>query len=293
MRTVAAIPALGLLAGSAAGLLAPDGIRPLASTLLMCGTGAAVWAWRTSSARTVVWTTAAVFAAGGALLAADAWQTAWRSTLRLAFEELARDDRAQAARERRVLPEDDEAYATVEGVLREDAARTESGVVSLSVAVAAIQWQEEMDGREGQAGAPAAMPAPPARQPHWGPGWGPSASEKIVGQETLRPVQGGLLVTVVGSLGPSSIDEWRAGRRVRMPVQLHRPSRYLDPGVSDSERMLARSGTTLVGSVKSGALVERIDNGPWWSEAAGGVRLFARRAITRSVGRGGRSPPQS
>src|SRR6185503_1108737 len=82
-----------------------------------------------------------------------------------------------------------------------------------------------------------------------------------------------------------SIDRWRAGRRVRMPVQLHRPSRYLDPGVSDGEHMLARSGTTLVGTVKSGALVETIGDGPWWSEWAGGVRLFARRAIARSVGR--------
>jgi len=70
-----------------------------------------------------------------------------------------------------------------------------------------------------------------------------------------------------------------------MPVQLHRPSRYLDPGVPDNERMLARSGTTLVGTVKSGALVEMIRPGRWWSETAGRVRLFARTAIRRSVGR--------
>jgi competence protein ComEC len=116
----------------------------------------------------------------------------------------------------------------------------------------------------------------------------PSRIGKEVGSEsqgTSRAVQGGLLVTVVGSLAPSSIDEWRAGRRVRMPVQLHRPGRYLDPGVSDGERRLARSGTTLVGTVKSGALVETIGYGGWWSEAAGAVRLFARRAIARAVGR--------
>src|SRR6185503_15803833 len=139
MRTVAAIPALGLLAGSVAGLLAPEIVRPFMSALLICGMGAAVWAWRISSARAVAMTTAAAFAAGGALLAADAWQKAWRPTLRLAFEELARDERAVAAIEKRVLPEDDEAFATVEGVLRADASRTESGV-SLSVAV---------DGMEG------------------------------------------------------------------------------------------------------------------------------------------------
>jgi competence protein ComEC len=70
-----------------------------------------------------------------------------------------------------------------------------------------------------------------------------------------------------------------------MPVQLHRPGRYLNPGVPDNERMLARSGTTLVGTVKSGALIEMIGRGRLWPEWAGRVRLFARRAIGRFVGR--------
>ena len=80
---------------------------------------------------------ALAFAAGGALLAADAWQKAWRPTLRVVFEELARIERARAAAERRVLPEDDEAFAIVEGVLRSDASRASAGV-SLSVAVDGI-----------------------------------------------------------------------------------------------------------------------------------------------------------
>jgi competence protein ComEC len=248
VRTIAAIPAIGLLLGSIAGFLAPEIIQPLASTLLICGAAAALWAWWISSARAVAMTVAAAFAAGGALLAADAWQKAWRPTLRVAFEELARNERAQAALERRVLPEDDEAFATITGILRSDAARTLTGV-SLSV---------DVDGIAG-----VAQDFSPA----------------------VRQVRGGLLVTVVGSLGPSSIDEWRAGRRVRMPVQLHRPSRYLDPGVPDNERMLARSGTTLVGTVKSGALVDVMEHGRWWSEWAGRVRILARRAIGRFVGR--------
>ena len=260
MRTVAAIPALGLLAGSVAGLLAPEIVRVFASALLIGGTCAAVWAWRVSSARAVALTTAAAFAAGGGLLAADAWQKAWRPTMRLAFEELARDERARAIAEGRLLPEDDEAFATVTGVLRSDAARTLSGV-SLSIDVDAIS-------RPGPLGP--AQGADDWREPRPPP---------------MRAVRGGLLVTVVGALGPESIAQWRAGRRIRMPVQLHRPGRYLDPGVPDAERMLARSGTTLVGTVKSGALVEMIRDGPWWSEWAGGVRLFARRAIARSVGR--------
>lgn len=260
MRTVAAIPALGLLAGSLVGFLAPEIIQPLAATLLIGGAGAALWAWWISSPRAVATTAAAAFAAGGALLAADAWQKAWRPTLRVAFEQLARDERARAAVDGRVLPEDDEAFATVTGVLRSDAARTLSGV-SLSVDVDGIVGVAQDVAQEvAQDFSPAVRPA-------------------------VYPVRGGLLVTVVGSLGPPSIDEWRAGRRVRMPVQLHRPSRYLDPGVPDSERMLARRGTTLVGTVKSGALVEMTDDRRWWSERAGSVRLFARRAIARFVGR--------
>src|SRR6476469_9393033 len=72
---------------------------------------------------------------------------------------------------------------------------------------------------------------------------------------------GGLIVTVAGSLATDRVDEWRAGRVVRMPVQLRRPSRYLDPGVSDQERALARLGTRLVGTVKSGALVDLLEHG--------------------------------
>ena len=100
-----------------------------------------------------------------------------------------------------------------------------------------------------------------------------------------RAVRGGLLVTVVGSLAAGRVDEWRAGRRVRMPVQLHRPSRYLNPGVPDGERMLARAGTTLVGTVKSGALVEIESHGSWWAERSGAVRLLTRKTIARFVGR--------
>src|SRR4029077_15008451 len=67
------------------------------------------------------------------------------------------------------------------------------------------------------------------------------------------PVSGGVIVTVVGSLAVARVDSWRAGRRVRLPAALHRPARYLDPGVPDAERALARHGTTLVGTTKSGA----------------------------------------
>ena len=94
-----------------------------------------------------------------------------------------------------------------------------------------------------------------------------------------------MLLTVAGELARGRIDDWRAGRTIRAPAQLRRPSRYLNPGVPDEERALARRGTTLVGSVKSGALVEVVSTGSPIAEAAWDVRSFARRAIARSVGR--------
>ena len=94
---------------------------------------------------------------------------------------------------------------------------------------------------------------------------------------------GGIIVTVAGSLATDRLDEWRAGRLVRMPVQLRRPSRYLNPGVPDQERALARRGTRLVGTVKSGALVDLLARASVLDEAMSATRAFARRAITQSV----------
>src|SRR5581483_11871230 len=80
-------------------------------------------------------------------------------------------------------------------------------------------------------------------------------------------------------------DLWRAGRLVRLAIMLHRPARYLDPGVPDAERVLARRGITLVGSTKSGALVDVLARGSHADEALAAARAFSRRAIARSVGR--------
>jgi competence protein ComEC len=246
MPYVAAVPAIGLLAGAAAGLLLPSLLSfPYLPALLPCAFLPCYFLWRTGRARLFTGAVIAAFFVGGSLLSADAWERAWRPPLRIAFEQLARQQRAQAAAEGRRLPEDDEALAVVEGTLRADAAPTESGV-ALSVDVDAL------------------LPSRPSS---------PS-----------RPL-GGIAVTVTGSLAADLLGDWRAGRRVRLPVTLRRPSRYLDPGVPDHERALARRGTTLVGSVKSGALVEVLQRAGWIAEAMSGARAFARRAIADAVGR--------
>jgi len=233
VRTVAAIPAAGLVAGAALGLLIPEPPFVLACILLSTSAAGACFAW---ALRRPLWLALAValgFFAGGVLLASVEWQRAWRPPLRAEFERLAQAARADAARENRRLPEDDEAFAIVEGILRADATPTAGGV-SLSV-----------DDHRG----------------------------------------GGVLATVVGSLAPAAMHHWIAGRHIRFPAQLHRPSRYLNAGVPDFERALARRGTTLVGTVKSGALVEVRARANWLDERLGAARRFARDAIAAGVGR--------
>jgi len=206
----------------------------------------AALAWRTARSG---WLTAFVmlgFSAGGALLASDAWRRAHQSTLRAAFDQIARAERVEADASGRVLPLDPSAFAFVEGRLQADASPGPSGV-SLNLSVDRLQ--------------PLAVAGPP------------------------QDVAGGLLVTVGGGMATERAGEWRAGRRVRLPAELHRAVRYLDDGVPDGERALEMRGIALVGSAKSGALVEILARGRWLDEAMAAARASARRALADGVGR--------
>src|SRR3989442_5788731 len=134
MRHIAAIPAVGILGGAACGLLHPEPPFVAALVLISSSVAGAMFGWVLRRPPLLAAAVALGFFTGGALLAADAWQHAWRPSLRVVFEERAREERARAAADGRTLPEDDETFAVVEGVLRSDAAVTASGV-SLSVAV--------------------------------------------------------------------------------------------------------------------------------------------------------------
>ena len=98
-------------------------------------------------------------------------------------------------------------------------------------------------------------------------------------------VRDGIQLTVVGALGSGRMGEWTTGRILRAPATLRRPSRYLDPEVPDQERVLLRRGVALVGTVKSGALIQVMSRGPVPEELAARIRRFVRRAIRSSVGR--------
>jgi competence protein ComEC len=100
----------------------------------------------------------------------------------------------------------------------------------------------------------------------------------------LEPAEGGVSITVLGAMAASGLDQWRAGRTIRAMAVLRRPAKYLNAGVPDQERMLARRGMSLVGTVKSAALVQVVRRGSWIDETASAVRSAVRGAINRHVG---------
>lgn len=97
-------------------------------------------------------------------------------------------------------------------------------------------------------------------------------------------IRGNVRLTVGGAFVDDRIDDWRAGRALRVPAALRRPLRYLNPGVPDQELALARRGTVFFGSVKSAALVEVTARGAWPAELAAEARAAVRRAVARHVG---------
>lgn len=97
-------------------------------------------------------------------------------------------------------------------------------------------------------------------------------------------VRGGVLVTVSGTLAADHTDAWRAGRRLQMPVRLRQAAVYRNRGVPDNRVALARRGIALVGTVKSGALVEVVAEGGAAAEWAASCRAWIRRQMARSVG---------
>src|SRR5205814_1138684 len=206
--------------------------RIFALPFLIACAAASVWAWRASWIPMLAAAAAVAFFTGGALLAADAWREAWRPTLRIVFDDLARAARVDAAADHRILPEDAEAFAVVEGVLRQDGAITPAGA-SLSIDVDAICTAASFCNTcsatlSGSQCASCSATLLGSRQ-------------TLSGSRCAR-VAGGVMATVTGSLATEQVDLWRAGRRVRLPIQLRRPARYLDPGVPDHERALARRG---------------------------------------------------
>jgi competence protein ComEC len=96
--------------------------------------------------------------------------------------------------------------------------------------------------------------------------------------------EGGVMLTVGGEVPDALLVTWRAGRVIRLPALLRRPSRYMDPGVPDHELALARRGVALVGVAKSALLIQVIQRGTWLDESAADIRHFVRARVDAAVG---------
>ena len=108
--------------------------------------------------------------------------------------------------------------------------------------------------------------------------------DRLHGAGGWTSVDGGVSVTVAGTLAAIHGDPWVKGRRLRMPVTLRPAAQYANPGVPNQRRALMRLGTSLLGSVKSALLVEVIETGHGWSEGAAAIRTQVRRRVEQTVG---------
>ncbi|HXE81225.1 MAG TPA: ComEC/Rec2 family competence protein, partial [Vicinamibacterales bacterium] len=111
------------------------------------------------------------------------------------------------------------------------------------------------------------------------------AVDALAAGDRTVDVRGGVLLIVSGEPPPSLVHEWTAGRRLRVPATLRRPTRYHNDGVPDHRLASARRGTALLGSVKSAVLVEVLAPGTRFEEWAAAVRQVVRDRVAQTVGR--------
>ena len=113
------------------------------------------------------------------------------------------------------------------------------------------------------------------------------AVDRVGRAGALRITSGGVRLSVGGRRWSGRAAGWRAGRVLRVYATLRPPAAYRNPGVADQARRQAMRGTALIGSVKSGLLVEVVRRGSAPAELAATARAVVRRVIGRSVGQHG------
>jgi hypothetical protein len=122
--------------------------RPSPIFFLIVSTAGVVHAVRGGRHILLATAIAAGFCSGGVLLARTAWRDAWRPTLRIAFESIARSERSDARRAGGTVPgtdAEDAASVVLVGELRSDASATDGGGVSLPIDVA--DWPRRVPAR--------------------------------------------------------------------------------------------------------------------------------------------------
>ncbi len=101
-------------------------------------------------------------------------------------------------------------------------------------------------------------------------------------QGRWRPLHGRLQVNVGGARAQARAADWTAGRAIEAPMVLREPQVPRNPDSPSPTWTRLRRAVNLLGTAKSGLLVETTP-GTWWDEWAAGVRRHIRKATARFV----------
>ena len=98
------------------------------------------------------------------------------------------------------------------------------------------------------------------------------------------PAAGGAVLSVSGSESQTLFTQWRRSRILEAPVTFRRPARFLNDGVPDFERDAALDGISLLGTIKSGLLVDVVHRATTIGELAAEIRAYVRGVVADRVG---------
>ena len=98
------------------------------------------------------------------------------------------------------------------------------------------------------------------------------------------PAEGGAVLSISGSASQMRFTQWRRGRILEAPVMFRRPARFLNDGVQDFERDAALDGISLLGTIKSGLLVDVVRRATVIGELAADIRAYVRNIVADRVG---------
>jgi competence protein ComEC len=254
--SVALVPACALIAGVAAGILVAQYLSYLAIALVfLWGASAAAW-WAKRSVATLVCTTFG-FLVGGVALGTSTAAAALSPAIRTLLD---REIGGFALTS--VGPPGPHEPFTIQARLEEDALP------------GARAFAQPVSGQRHSSDADSGRDVVTVRV----------QLEAIWIRDALHPVRGGLRLSIAGAAAREHSFDWRAGRRIQVPVTFRRPARYLNHGVGDFERDLALDGIALNASAKSGLLVDVIGRGTTVEERSARVRALVRARVARWIG---------
>jgi competence protein ComEC len=102
--------------------------------------------------------------------------------------------------------------------------------------------------------------------------------------DAWAPAEGGAVLSVSGNASQTPFTQWRRGRILEAPVLFRRPARFLNDGVPDFERDAALDGISLLGTIKSGLLVDVVHRATVIGEVAADIRAYVRHVVADRVG---------